>query len=124
MVARARRIIEASDEIVALARTAARPAGRAPARGAAAHHRSLPAAHSSPRASGAKLPRIELLLYEYQTGPMLDHLQAGDIDLGILALPVPGGWPRRARAVRRALRGRLARAPSAGQPQVAEGSRT
>ncbi len=36
-----------------------------------------------------KLPRLELLLYEYQTGPMLDHLQAGDIDLGILALPVP-----------------------------------
>jgi LysR family hydrogen peroxide-inducible transcriptional activator len=36
-----------------------------------------------------KLPRVELLLYEYQTGPMLDHLHAGDIDLGILALPVP-----------------------------------
>jgi LysR family hydrogen peroxide-inducible transcriptional activator len=36
-----------------------------------------------------KLPHIDLLLYEYQTGPMLEHLQAGDIDMGILALPVP-----------------------------------
>ena len=36
-----------------------------------------------------KLPRLDLMLYEYQTGPMLEHLQAGDIDVGILALPVP-----------------------------------
>ena len=36
-----------------------------------------------------KLPRLDLLLYEYQTGPMLEHLHAGDIDVGILALPVP-----------------------------------
>lgn len=36
-----------------------------------------------------KLPRLDLLLYEYQTDPMLERLQAGDIDAGILALPVP-----------------------------------
>jgi LysR family transcriptional regulator, hydrogen peroxide-inducible genes activator len=36
------------------------------------------------------LPRLELMLYEYQTGPMLEHLQAGAIDVGILALPVTG----------------------------------
>jgi LysR family transcriptional regulator, hydrogen peroxide-inducible genes activator len=35
------------------------------------------------------LPQLEVLLYEHQTQPMLDHLRAGDIDLGILALPVP-----------------------------------
>src|SRR3984957_5631949 len=34
------------------------------------------------------LPRLELMLYEYQTEPMLERLHNGDIDLGILALPV------------------------------------
>jgi LysR family hydrogen peroxide-inducible transcriptional activator len=34
------------------------------------------------------LPRLELMLYEYQTGPMLERVQAGELDLGILALPV------------------------------------
>jgi len=34
------------------------------------------------------LPRLELMLYEYQTGPMLEHLHNGEIDVGILALPV------------------------------------
>ena len=88
VVARARRIIEASDEIVALAELQSDPlAGRLrvallPTIGPYL----LPLVASRIR---RKLPRIELLLYEYQTGPMLDHLQAGDIDLGILALPVP-----------------------------------
>lgn len=35
------------------------------------------------------LPRLELMLYEYQTDPMLERVRNGDIDLGILALPVP-----------------------------------
>ena len=34
------------------------------------------------------LPRLELMLYEYQTRPMLEHLHNGDIDVDILALPV------------------------------------
>ncbi|MGH8228612.1 MAG: LysR substrate-binding domain-containing protein [Steroidobacteraceae bacterium] len=34
------------------------------------------------------LPRLTLLLYEYQTALLLDRLRAGDIDVGILALPV------------------------------------
>jgi len=88
VVARARRIIEASDEIVSLAETRRDPlAGRLrvallPTIGPYL----LPIV--APRLR-RKLPRLELLLYEYQTGPMLQHLQAGDIDLGILALPVP-----------------------------------
>jgi len=36
-----------------------------------------------------ELPRLKLLLFEYQTAPLLEKLRAGDIDLGILALPVP-----------------------------------
>ena len=35
------------------------------------------------------LPRLKLMLYEYQTAPLLEKLAAGEIDLGILALPVP-----------------------------------
>ncbi len=34
------------------------------------------------------LPRLELLLYEYQTVPLLERLRAGELDVGILALPV------------------------------------
>jgi LysR family hydrogen peroxide-inducible transcriptional activator len=35
------------------------------------------------------LPRLELLLYEYQTEPLLERVRDGAIDVGILALPVP-----------------------------------
>jgi len=34
------------------------------------------------------LPRLELMLYEYRTEPMLERLHNGAIDVGILALPV------------------------------------
>jgi LysR family hydrogen peroxide-inducible transcriptional activator len=34
------------------------------------------------------LPRLELMLYEYRTESMLERLHNGDIDVGILALPV------------------------------------
>ncbi len=36
-----------------------------------------------------ELPRLKLMLYEYQTAPLLEKLHAGEVDLGILALPVP-----------------------------------
>jgi LysR family transcriptional regulator, hydrogen peroxide-inducible genes activator len=36
-----------------------------------------------------QLPLLKVMLYEYQTQPLLEKLRAGDIDLGILALPVP-----------------------------------
>jgi Transcriptional regulator len=34
------------------------------------------------------VPRLKLMLYEYQTEPLLERLRAGEIDVGILALPV------------------------------------
>jgi LysR family hydrogen peroxide-inducible transcriptional activator len=34
------------------------------------------------------LPRLELMLYEYRTEPLLERLHHGELDLGILALPV------------------------------------
>jgi LysR family hydrogen peroxide-inducible transcriptional activator len=36
-----------------------------------------------------QLPRLKLMLYEHQTQSLLERLRAGEIDLGILALPVP-----------------------------------
>jgi LysR family hydrogen peroxide-inducible transcriptional activator len=35
-----------------------------------------------------QLPRLQLLLYEYQTAALLERLRAGDLDLGVLALGV------------------------------------
>ena len=35
-----------------------------------------------------QLPKLKLMLYEYQTEPLLQSLRAGDIDMGVLALPV------------------------------------
>jgi LysR family transcriptional regulator, hydrogen peroxide-inducible genes activator len=88
VVARARRIIQASEEIVTLTEHSRDPlAGKLrvamlPTIGPYL----LPLVAQRIR---KKLPRIDLLLYEYQTGPMLEHLQNGDIDVGVLALPVP-----------------------------------
>jgi LysR family transcriptional regulator, hydrogen peroxide-inducible genes activator len=87
IVARARRILEASDEVLALARTHRDPlAGKLrmallPTIGPYLLPRVAREIHKA-------LPRLELQLYEYQTGPMLEKLATGQIDLGILALPV------------------------------------
>jgi len=35
-----------------------------------------------------QLPQLKLMLYEYQTQPLLEKLRNGEIELGILALPV------------------------------------
>ena len=87
IVARARRILEASDEVVTLAHSQRDPlAGKLavallPTIGPYLLPRVLPAIKKS-------LPRLELRLYEYQTAPMLEKLQVGELDVGILALPV------------------------------------
>jgi LysR family hydrogen peroxide-inducible transcriptional activator len=87
VVARARRILEASDEVVTLARAHRDPlAGRL-------RLALLPTIgpYLLPRISQAirrALPRLELRLYEYQTAPMLEKLRCGELDLGVLALPV------------------------------------
>ena len=87
IVARARRILEASDEVVAIAQAHREPlAGRLrvaflPTIGPYL----LPVVAPKLR---RELPRLELMLYEYQTATMLERLRAGDIDMGVLALPV------------------------------------
>jgi LysR family hydrogen peroxide-inducible transcriptional activator len=87
IVARARRILETSDEVVTLARAHRDPlAGRL-------RVALLPTIgpYLLPRVSQAirrALPRLELHLYEYQTAQILEKLRGGELDLGILALPV------------------------------------
>jgi LysR family hydrogen peroxide-inducible transcriptional activator len=87
IVARARRIVEASDEVVALARTQRDPLGGRlrvallPTIGPYLLPHVAPFIRKS-------LPRLELRLYEYQTAPMLEKLHGGELDLGIIALPV------------------------------------
>lgn len=87
VVSRAQRILEASDDIVEVARAYRDPlAGQLrlallPTIGPYL----LPIV--APKLRKA-LPRLELMLYEYQTGPMLEKLRLGEIDMGILALPV------------------------------------
>jgi LysR family transcriptional regulator, hydrogen peroxide-inducible genes activator len=89
IVERARRIVEASDEVMEIARSGKDPlSGRLrlallPTIGPYL----LPVVMQKIRKA---LPRLELMLYEYQTAPMLEHVQAGEIDVGILALPVQG----------------------------------
>ena len=88
IVERARRIVEASEEIIELAKGHRDPlAGRLrlaflPTIGPYL----LPHVAAKLR---KQLPRLELMLYEYQTDVMLEKLHSGEIDVGILALPVP-----------------------------------
>ena len=87
IVTRARRIVEASDDVVAIAQAHREPlAGRLrlaflPTIGPYL----LPVV--APRLR-KEFPRLELMLYEYQTATMLERLRAGDIDMGVLALPI------------------------------------
>jgi LysR family hydrogen peroxide-inducible transcriptional activator len=87
VVARARRILEESDEIVALTRDSRDPLSGTlkvaliPTIGPYLLPRIAPQLRKA-------LPRLKLLLFEYQTAALLERLQAGAIDLGILALPV------------------------------------
>ena len=87
IMARARRILEASEEVVTLARVHRDPL----AGGLRLALLPTIGPYLLPRVSQAirkSLPRLELGLYEYQTAPMLAKLQSGEIDVGILALPV------------------------------------
>ena len=87
IVSRARRMLEASEEVVTLARAHRDPlAGRL-------RVALLPTIgpYLLPRVSQPirkALPRLELRLYEYQTEQILERLESGEIDLGVLALPI------------------------------------
>ncbi len=88
IVARARRVLSESDEIVALARSHADPLagklkiGLIPTIGPYLLPRVM-------RRLRKTLPDLGLMLYEYQTEPLLKRLRDGEIDLAIIALPAP-----------------------------------
>lgn len=88
VVARARRVLQEADEIVSLARNQHDPlSGQLkmaliPTIGPYL----LPLVSRRLR---KQLPALRLLLYEYQTAPLIERLRNGELDLGILALPVP-----------------------------------
>jgi len=87
IVARAREMLQAGEEVLTLARSHRDPlAGRLrvgliPTIGPYLLPRVAPAARKA-------LPRLLLLLYEYRTATLLEKLRAGELDLAILALPV------------------------------------
>jgi LysR family transcriptional regulator, hydrogen peroxide-inducible genes activator len=87
IVARSRLILGASDEVMSIAQTFRDPlSGRLkvamiPTVGPYVLPQVAPAVRR-------QLPRLDLLLFEYQTAPMLEKILAGDIDVGVLALPV------------------------------------
>ena len=87
IVSRARRMLEASEEVVTLARAHRDPlAGRLRLALLPTIGPYLLPRVSQPIRKG--LPRLELRLYEYQTEQILERLESGEIDLGILALPI------------------------------------
>jgi len=87
VVIRARRMLEDGEEIVALARSNTDPlAGKLkvaliPTIGPYLLPRIMPKIRKA-------LPQLGLMLYEYQTEPLLKRLRDGEIDVGIIALPV------------------------------------
>jgi LysR family hydrogen peroxide-inducible transcriptional activator len=87
IVRRARLLLQEADAIVELART-----DRDPLAGAL-KLALIPTVgpYLLPHIAGRlrkELPRLKLMLYEYQTEQLLGRLRAGEIDVGILALPV------------------------------------
>lgn len=88
IVERARRTLQEADAIVEIART-----DRDPLSGAL-RLALIPTVgpYLLPHVVGPlrkAVPRLKLMLYEYQTAPLLERLRAGEIDLGIIALPMP-----------------------------------
>src|ERR1700760_1767978 len=87
VVVRARRMLDEGDEIIALARSNTDPySGKLklaliPTIGPYL----LPRVMQKLRKA---LPHLGLMLYEYQTEPLLKKLRDGEIDMGIMALPV------------------------------------
>jgi LysR family transcriptional regulator, hydrogen peroxide-inducible genes activator len=86
IVVRARRMLDEGDEIIALARSNTDPfAGKLkmaliPTIGPYL----LPRVMQKIRKT---MPHLGLMLYEYQTEPLLKRLRDGELDLGIIALP-------------------------------------
>jgi LysR family hydrogen peroxide-inducible transcriptional activator len=88
VVIRARRMLDEGEAIIALARNHTDPlAGKLkvaliPTIGPYLLPRIMPRIRKA-------LPNLRLMLYEHQTEALMKRLRDGDIDLGLIALPVP-----------------------------------
>lgn len=86
VIERARRMLQGAEDIRALARASQDPlagplkVGLIPTLGPYLLPRVMP------RVAQA-LPKLSLLLHEYQTAPLVQHVLDGELDLAILALP-------------------------------------
>ncbi len=86
VVERARRLLKEADDIREVARVDSDPLGGRLRVGL------IPtiAPYLLPRVAPKlrrSLPRLSLMLYEFRTGPLLERVREGELDLGILALP-------------------------------------
>jgi LysR family hydrogen peroxide-inducible transcriptional activator len=70
-----------------------------------------------------RVPQMPLMLQENFTTKLLEMLRTGELDAAILAEPFPDSGSGRGPAVRRALHGRGAGKPPAGQAQEHHGRR-
>ncbi len=90
VVARARRMLQDAADIRELARARQRPlagelkVGLIPTLGPYLLPRVMPRL-------GRALPELQLLLHEHQTAPLVERVEAGELDLAILALPADTG---------------------------------
>ena len=91
LVERARRVLKDSDEIIHLARDFRDPL----AGNLAVAFIPTVGPYLLPRfakQARKQLPKLRLMLYEYQTAPLLERLRKGDIDMGVCAQPVDENW--------------------------------
>jgi LysR family hydrogen peroxide-inducible transcriptional activator len=90
VIVRARRMLQDADDIRALAHASQDPftgqlkVGLIPTLGPYLLPRVMPRFTQS-------LPKLSLLLHEYQTGPLVQRVLDGELDLAILALPADTG---------------------------------
>ena len=90
IVSRARRVLQDSDDLIDIARSSRDPLA-GPLRIAMIPTLGpylLPILTPKIR---KRVPRLQLMLYEYQTAALVEQLKSGEIDLGILALGVDVG---------------------------------
>jgi LysR family transcriptional regulator, hydrogen peroxide-inducible genes activator len=87
IVQRARRLLQEADAIVELARTDRDPLSGSLKLALIPTVGPYLLPHVVARLK-RDLPRLKLMLYEYRTATLLEKLRAGELDLGVLALPV------------------------------------
>jgi LysR family hydrogen peroxide-inducible transcriptional activator len=86
VVERARRMLRDAQDIRALARASQDPLGGQLRLGLIPTLGPYLLPRVAPRIQKA-LPKLQLMLHEYQTAPLVDRVVAGDLDVAILALP-------------------------------------